>query len=311
MNKEVGLETKITPRLIELIYESLLKSFWRKSALRKFLIASHISEGFMASWGQGESKREFLDRLFPKLQNSSKGKSVLYNMACSLSEQTTFPDLRNWEDSQQKIQEANKVIHELQAYLRKQKEDFITEKEKKEFQEKAKKERDSIQRSKTDLAKLREEFEALHAEIGTQQGGYAFEIWFYKLLDYCELINRKPYRVDGRQIDGALTLEGTTYLIELKFTKSQSDVTTIDSLKAKVNKMADNTMAIMVSVSGYTSAALNDSSGNKTPLILIDYSHIYLFLTGGIKFHEMISRVRRHASQTGESYLAVNNFSGK
>jgi len=311
MSKEIVLEAKITPRLLELIYEALLKSFWRKSALRKFLIASHIAEGFIASWEHEETKREFLDRLFPKLQISNKGKAVLYKMAYSLSEQTTFPDLRNWEDSQQKIQEANKAIHELQVYLRKQKEEIITEKEKKEFQERAKKERESVQQSKIDLLKLKEGFETLQAELGTQKGGYAFETWFYNLLDYCELINRKPYKTDGRQIDGALTLEGTTYLIELKFTKSQSDVTAIDSLKAKVNKMADNTMAIMVSVSGYTSAALNDASGNKTPLILIDYSHIYLFLTGGMKFNEIISRVRRHASQTGESYLPVNFFSGQ
>ena len=305
------MEPKITPRLIELIYEALLKSFWRKNALRKFLLASHIAEGFIASWHDEESKRDFLDRLFPKLQKSSNGKAVLYKIACNLSEQITFPDLRNWEDSQQKIQDANKAVQELKYYLKKQEEEHLSEKEKEQYLERAKKERESIRRSKTDLLNLKAEFESLHFNLGTQEGGYAFETWFYKLLDYCEIINRKPYKVDGRQIDGALTLEGTTYLVELKFTKSQSDVTAIDSLKAKVNKMADNTMAIIVSVSGYTTVALSDASGNKTPLILLDCSHLYLFLSGGMKFNEIISRVRRHASQTGESYLAVNTFSGK
>ena len=304
------MQNTITPRLIELIYEALLKSFWRKNALRKFLLASYITEGFINSWSQDESKREFLDRLFPKLQKSDKGKTVLHKMACNLSEQTTFPDLRNWEDSHQKIQDANKAVQELKAYLRKQEETLYNEKEKQEFQERIKKDRDFIQRSKIDLLKLKLEFESLQTELGTQSGGYAFEKWFYKLLDYCEIINRKPYKVDGRQIDGALTLDGTTYLVELKFTKSQADVATIDSLKSKVNKMADNTMAIIVSVSGFTSVALKDASGNKTPLILLDYSHLYLFLSGVMNFKDVINRIRRHASQTGEPYLAINNFNG-
>jgi len=37
----------ITPRLIDLTYEALLKSYWRKEALRKFLISSRISSAFM------------------------------------------------------------------------------------------------------------------------------------------------------------------------------------------------------------------------------------------------------------------------
>ncbi|WP_263063524.1 hypothetical protein [Dickeya dadantii] len=160
------------------------------------------------------------------------------------------------------------------------------------------------------MLKLRTEFENLHKDIGTQNGGYAFEEWFFELADFCEIINRKPYKTDGRQIDGALTIEGTTYIVELKFQKSQSDAIDIDTLKAKVNKMADNTMAIMISISGYSSVAINESSGSRTPLILLDYSHLYLFLSGSMRFEDIISRIRRHSSQTGEAYLPVSSFGG-
>lgn len=43
----------------------------------------------------------------------------------------------------------------------------------------------------------------------------------------------------GRQIDGSLTLDGTTYLVELKFTASQANATDIDSLRSKVDDKAD------------------------------------------------------------------------
>ncbi|WP_206667169.1 restriction endonuclease [Aeromonas media] len=302
------MATKITPRLIELTYEAALKSYWRKNALRKFLIASHVTSNFVATWSEDESKRDLLDRLFQKLQTTDKGNAVIYQMARSLSEQSTFPDLRNWEDSTQKIQDASKAVQELKAYLKKQDEEIKHEREREETQQRARVERERIQRSLTDKTKLQQHLDAMHPNVGTQEGGYAFEDWFYQLLDYCEIPNRRPYKTDGRQIDGSLTHEGTTYLVELKFTKDQSGATDIDSLKAKVNKMADNTMGIIISISSYSNVAISEASGSKTTLIIMDASHLYLFLSGSMAFGEIISRVRRHASQTGEAYLPTSKF---
>jgi len=304
------LATKITPRLIELTYEAALKTYWRKDALRKFLRASHVAESFISTWASDESKRELLDRLFQKLQGSDKGKAVIFQMAQSLSEQRTFPDLRNWEDSDAKIQNAHKAVQELKGYLDQQGKEIKTEQDRKNAQEKARKEKQKIQRSLTDKFKLQTNLDAMHSKVGTQKGGYEFESWFYELLDFCEINNRKPYNSDGRQIDGSLTLEGTTYLIELKFTKKQSGASDIDSLKAKVNKMADNTMGIMISISGYSSVAIKDASGSKSTLLVFDASHLYLFLSGAMGFSDIISRVRRHASQTGQAYLPTNEFNG-
>ncbi|MFK9881136.1 hypothetical protein ACJEQ9_42210, partial [Klebsiella pneumoniae] len=214
----------------------------------------------------------------PKLQNNAKGNDAICLMAVNLSEQTSFPDLRGWEDSLQMIQSATNAVKDLKSYITKQNIEYQNEKEKKEFRERAEKERAEIKRSEADLIKLKSEFECLHNEIGTQNGGYEFEKWFFKLVDYCEIVCKKPYKINGRQVDGAITIDGTTYLVELKFKKSQFDATDIDSLKAKVSKMADNTMAIMISVTGYSSVAISESCGSRTPLILLDFSHLYLFL---------------------------------
>lgn len=300
----------ITPRLIELTYEVALNSYWRKNALRKFLRASRISDNFVSSWGHDESKRELLDRLFQKLLTTDKGKAVIFQMARSLSEQTSFPDLRNWEDSDEKIQIANKSVLELKHYLKKQDENLKNEKQKKEVQERYREERVKTQRSLTDKTKLKDNLESMFSKLGTQEGGYSFEKWFYELLDFCEITNRKPYKTDGRQVDGSLTLEGTTYLVELKFTKNQADATVIDSLKAKVNKVADNTMGIIISMSSYSSVAIKDASGSKTTLLILDANHLYLYFSGALTFSDIILRIRRHVSQTGEAYLPVNKFDG-
>lgn len=304
------MAAKITPRLIELTYEALLKSFWRKESLRKFIRASHVAEAHIATWSTDESKRDFLDRTFQKLQGSDRGKALIFQMARNLSEQTTFPDLRNWEDSSQKIAEAAKSVAELKTYLNSQDKEIRTEREREEAKERANEERQKIQRNLTDKTKLQQRLDNLHPAVGTQKGGYDFQDWFYDLLDYSEIQNRRPYVSNGRQIDGSLTLDGTTYLVELKFTGTQADATDIDSLRAKVEDKADNTMGVMASISGYSSVAIAGASGRQTKLLLLDAMHLYFFLSGSTPFPEVISRVRRHASQTGEAYLAAANFNG-
>src|SRR5690606_26290873 len=114
----------------------------------------------------------------------------------------------------------------------------------------------------------------LTPKLGTSQGGYGFEGWFYHLADFFEMQCKRPYHSGGRQIDGSLTVEGTTYLIELKFGASQSDVNDVDCLLTKVNDKADNTMGILVSMSGFSPRAIQQASGRKTPLLLMDHSHI-------------------------------------
>ncbi|WP_423855711.1 restriction endonuclease [Acinetobacter guillouiae] len=165
-----------------------------------------------------------------------------------------------------------------------------------------------MRKFETDREALQDELLDISKDIGTQKAGYDFESWFYKLLDYAEIINRRPYKIDGRQIDGSLTLDGTTYLVELKFTKNQSSAEAIDSFKAKVDKMADNTMGIFVSMSGYSRQAIKEASGRKTTLILLESSHLFLFLQGITSFEDIIRRCRRHVSQTAEALLTVDKF---
>jgi len=301
---------KFTPRLVELTYEAALKSFWRKGALKKFLRASNISDSFLSNWGEEETKRVVLDRLFMQLQSSDRGKAAMCQMANHLSELTTFPDLQGWEESKKMLAEATKAVTELRAYVHAQEEQAKSEKEREEFRKRAQEERLKIQKSLTDKASLQSRLDALHSEVGTQPGGYKFQDWFYDLIDYCEIRNRRPYVTEGRQIDGSLTLDGTTYLVELKFTGEQAGAEDIDSLRAKVEDKADNTMGIMVSISGYSSVAVAQAGGRKSVLLLLDAPHLYLFMSGSMSFADIVGRVRRHASQTAEAYLPVAKFSG-
>lgn len=107
-----------------------------------------------------------------------------------------------------------------------------------------------------------------------------------------------------------MSIDGVNYVVELKFTSGQAKVTDIDSLKAKVGKMSDNTMGLFISMGGYTTNARSDASGSRTTLLLLDYSHISLSLDAGMPFDDVVRRIARHASQTGEAFLPTDRFGG-
>lgn len=299
---------RLTPHFADLLYDAALKSYWRKRALRRFLRSCHISESFLATWAEGETKRDFLDRLFAALQQTPQTTRVLVTMARALAEQTTFPDLESWEDSVQKIADAKLAVAALCDALRTLDRDQVNQRERTEARERYRVRQEEAARSQTDLQTLNDRLTALSQRLGTQEAGYQFQDWFYDLMDHQEIDNRRPYKHAGRQIDGSITIAGTTYLVELKFTASPATAADVDSLLKKVGDKADNTMGIMVSISGYSDVAIQQASGPRTPLLLLDHRHIFSVLTGALSFAEVVERVRRHASQTGESYLPAESF---
>jgi len=304
------MAVKVTSHLVQLCYEASLKSFWRRESLRKFLRHSHVAEAHLATWSSEESKRDFLDRTFAALQRTDKGKAVIGAMAISLAEQSSFPDLRNWEDSAVKIKDAQNAVAELKAYIAQQTEEVRTQRERDAVKARVREEREAVQRQRLSIEVLQQRLDGLAPQMGTSEGGYAFEEWFYDFLSFCEIENRRPYKTGGRQIDGSITVDGTTYLVELKFTASQAGSPDIDIFRGKVESKADNTMGVFLSMAGYSSVAISEASGKKSTLLLLDATHIYLVLGGALQLLDAIRRVRRHASQTGEAYLAVSSFGG-
>lgn len=303
------MKSRFTPYFVDLVYDAVLKSFWRKQTLGKFLRDCKISDRFLSTWNHEESKRQFLDRLFERLRSSDKGHTAIVKMAEYLIDQRSFPDLENWEDSEKKIRDAHNAVSKLRIYFNEQEEEIADEESKQKARESFLQRQEEITRSQQTLQKLNEQLNELSKELGSPKAGYAFQEWFYDLLNFCEITNRRPYNHAGRQIDGSLTHAGTTCLVELKFTSNQADAPDIDTFYKKVITKADNTMGIMVSISGFSLVAIKEASGEKTPLLLMDHSHLYYVLGGIMSMGDMIERIRRHASQTAEAYLSPDKFS--
>jgi hypothetical protein len=299
------MPSSLPAHLLELVSEALLKSFWRKRALSAFLRREGIKESFLATWQEEETKRDFLYRLFPVLEKTDSGVALVQRMAADLSQQVSFPDLEGWEDASQKKLAATAAVTALRKYVSAAREVQADERAQVEARRRAAQMREEARRRQSDLQALTDRLALLARRLGEQQAGYDFEAWFYDLVDYFEVLCRRPYVVDGRQVDGTITIDGTTYLVELKFSFGPAGGPDVDVLFKKVHDKLDNTMGVLVAISGYTRPALDGASGPRALLLLMDHAHLYKMLSGSATLAEVVTRLRRHASQTGRGYLSA------
>ena len=294
---------RLPPHFVELVQDALLKSYWRRKAFRIALRRNGVAESFLATWNEDESKRQLLDRLIPALETAEKGPAVIKQLAVQLADQESFPDLTGWSDEAEMVQAAKAAVAALKNYIKRERSAAEVERARAAIREEAERQRQAKITSQQDLAKLLSRVTELHPMAGTQDGGYQFEEWFFDLVAFFDADHRRPYKVGGRQIDGSITIDGTTYLVELKFTNGPTDAGDIDSFMSKVTSKADNTMGLFVTMSGYTQVAISEASKPRTPLLLLDSSHIFMVLQGLWELPELIGRLRQHASQTSEAYL--------
>lgn len=303
------MNKKLSPAFVELTQDALLKAIWFKGSLRMFLIQHQISESALAQWQADQSKREFIEWLWPRLVKDEKGQNAILGMARSLAEMRHFPDLERKEDTKERIPEAVEAINRLRKAVSEINE-TISETRASEARRKAAMEEGSKrQAAQQSLEKLQTTLNGLVAKIGTQGGGYEFERWIYDLAVFFELEARPGYKAAGRQIDGAITIESTTFLIEAKLVNEPIGSPDIDIFMAKIESKADNTMGLFISLSGFNDGAKQAASKQRTPMLLLDSGHIFnLIMRGEMTLPQVVSRIKRHAHQTGSSYLSATDF---
>lgn len=298
----------LPPNAVELTQAALLASYWTKKALRRFLRRMHVSDTALAHLNDVQTKRDFLDWLFEQLEKNDRGRSLIRDLATELAQQTRFPDLEGWEDSGLKKSRAAEAVKALRDWLEAQAEEREDEKLKRSRREASERARLARTTHDRNLTKLRDRLDALAAQLGTQEGGYLFQEWFGDLCGLFEMDYKKAYRSAGRETDGSLTIGDMTFLLSLKFEAKQTAPADVDELKGRLHKVADYTMGILLSMAGFGHTAIETASGAQTSVILLDHSHLYYVLSGAMSLGDVITRVRRHASRTGEAHLAVQRF---
>lgn len=244
------------------------------------------------------------------LPQTDRGRSALVTMAGFLTERTSFPDLERREDAAAKRKEARNAVSQWQARHSKQQEAMQSGKDRVAARKRFGEQQRQATQSRQTLQRLAETLDALARSLGTQRAGYGFPAWFHELLDLSEIPSRKPCVRKGREIDRSLTVSGTTCLVELKFTAKQAGGPDIDTFLGKITAKAGSAMGVRVSMSGNSSVAKPEASRDRTPVWLLDHSHLHRVPGGITGLDDVVNRIRRRAAQTEEPCLAVEDFGG-
>ncbi|WP_156256780.1 hypothetical protein [Sandarakinorhabdus oryzae] len=156
---------------------------------------------------------------------------------------------------------------------------------------------------------LHDRFMGLMAETNAQQRGYLLEQFLNDLFEFEGLEPRGSFRIEGEQIDGSFAWRGGTHLLEAKWTKEKVAGAEFGAFTFKVEGKSADTRGLYVSIYGYTEpaiAAVNAKGALK--FVCLDGAHIVRALLSEDGLKPILTRVWRHADETGEAYLPVNRL---
>jgi len=160
---------------------------------------------------------------------------------------------------------------------------------------------------------LRQNFESLCCESDAQKRGYQLEKFLNRFFALEGFDPRASFKNIGEQIDGSFVLNDRVYLLEAKWTKSQSEGKDFGAFMYKLEGKAIDTRGLFVSINGFTATALqNLKTKGATRFICIDGAHIHRALNAqDYSLKDLLQDLWRHASETGEAYLPIIEMSKK
>lgn len=302
------MKDRLTPRYINLIYTVLLKSFRREQSLHSYLRSCEVPDKLLNTWRNDETKGEFLDRIIPELMASDKGRSIIQKIAKFLMYQRNFPDLEFLIDADKRISEAREAVKRLRDLHWQQEEEIYNQKMKQKNHLEFQQQRDNVDNSLKILQDFNVRLTLLSDKITDERSYLSFKEWFFDLMDFYDVQNKRPYYKSGIESEGSISIQGIPYLVWLKFSEGRASVTDIDKFYQRVILDHQHNHGLMVSISGYSTLAIEEASGPKTPLLLMDHHHIFYVLSGIMGFKDLIMKLQSYTDNTGEAYLSPTMF---
>lgn len=137
--------------------------------------------------------------------------------------------------------------------------------------------------------------------------GYEFERFLKDLFNAFRLSARDPFKIVGEQIDGSFELDGETYLLEAKWLNKKVGVGELGAFHSKLDQKASWARGLFVSFGGFTDVGLQ-GFGRGRRLVCMDGRDIHEALQRGIAIDRAISLKVRHAAETGDVFIPIDNL---
>jgi hypothetical protein len=298
----------ISPAALIALKEALTNIYWFKKELRGFLLLCTNDSRLISRFDwDNEYKRNIVSSLIDQLllQNQTK---VVLKILEEVVRLENYTHLERLEDGKRKAKIAKESVNALKdLYSTHQ----INEIEQQKIEERRKKAREKQLENNAVQLKLEEMkmlfYELFNSNIIPQSRGYKLERLLIDLFTLFDLDPKASFRLLGEQIDGSFSFHNTDFLLEAKWQKYVG-IQDLDAFNGKISRKLDNTLGLFISINGYSPEAVMAHSMGKKLMILMDGGDLAAVLEGRIDLVELLLRKKRHASQTGEIYLKVNDI---
>lgn len=155
------------------------------------------------------------------------------------------------------------------------------------------------------MEELKSKFFEIAINNNKQERGFQLEKLLNELFILFELSAKSSFKVNGEQIDGAFTFDGTDFLLEAKWQKELIPASVLYAFGGKIKNKLKNTLGLFISIDGFSKDGVETNNPLTKQMILMDGEDLMLIFDGRIQLNEMILLKRQHASQTGEIFYKL------
>jgi len=302
--------TRIAPAAINALKEALTNIYWYKSDLRSFIMNTINDTNILAKLDWNDYKRNIVSLLVNYLaRNQDTYQNDLLRLMSEVTKVEDFSHLSRLEDGAEKVSKAKESVNALRTLVKEHFDLFekqrISEEQRKAAYEKMLRNQGVRDR----LKEIEKDYLGLISSTNPHQRGFALERVLRDLFTLFDLDPKASFRIVGEQIDGAFTFDNTDYILEAKWQKEPVGTRELDSLHSKLARMTlENTLGLFLSINGYSNGAIKAHSSGRRLMILMDGSHLMAVIESRIDLMQLLLRMRRHASQTGNIYLRIHDI---
>lgn len=296
---------KINSAAIVALKHALSNIYWYKNDLKSFLNATIKNKAIISYINWNDTKINCVSFLVDSMvKNEGRFQEDLLSLMEQVCNFNTFSHFDKFPNSLEMKDNAIKAVLEL----RKSCKGWFDSRDEKDTQNKVKENYNlSIKKSQDHqqrLLEFKQQYIDLSMSSNVNSRGYLFEKFLKELFMFFDLDPRGSFKIDGEQIDGSFSHEGTDYLIEAKWQNHQAKRADLDIFSAKIGRKLKTTLGLFISVNGYVETIVNgDVKFND--MILMDSIDLLQILDNRIALPEMIKLKRKHASETGEIMYRV------
>lgn len=298
----------ISPAALNALRDALVRIYWYKNDLRSFVTGCLPAAAVPRTVNWQANKRDTVNHLVDYL--AARPTDHLLDTIHLMEEVARFKDFSHLEvldDGRQKAKLARAAVAALKNHLAGHLQLVEEQQEAKQRREEARQTRLSNEATQERLNALQADYVQLVA-LPEQKRGYALEGLMNGLFDVFDLDPKRSFHIEGEQIDGAFSFEGTDYLLEARWRQKPTPPKELDSFHRKIERKLENTLGLFLSISGFTVAGVRNYSNQGSRMILMDGADLMAVLESRIALDRLLLLKRRKAAQRGEIYVSFDRL---